>query len=457
MRAVAGRLALLALAGLLGCAPGPGPQPPAVPHPDRRWAGTHLTYYGDALEAGVQVEQLLADRFEADTGVQVDVIPMSPDATQSFQMARRMLGANRHDVDVINLDVIWIPSLGPFLAPVPAALGAEQEGHLPRMLAMARFGEGLVALPKFLDVGALFYRTDLARKYGFDAPPATWDELERQARTVQAGERRANPPFWGFVWQGKAYEGLTCNALEWQTSEGVPLASADGRSLRVDAPLAVAAFTRASRWLGTISPSWTTDLMESESRMIFQEGNAAFMRNWSSHYAMLAERRSPVRGRFGVAPVPHGRGESASALGGAFIGVAKTSGHPAAAFAFARYMTCAEVQAWRAQVASYLPTRGALFETSRPPGIVSAFRPLLADMVARPAAVAGDRYPEASEIYFRGVSQVLQGKAAPPIIRATQRELDDLLRRRPAAAPALSVPAQVQTVPHPLPAPAGPP
>ncbi|MTW19629.1 extracellular solute-binding protein [Allochromatium palmeri] len=58
----------------------------------------------------------------------------------------------------------------------------------------------------------LYYRKDLLDKHGF-APPETWADLERIARVIL--EREADPQLAGFVWQGSAYEGLTCNALEW--------------------------------------------------------------------------------------------------------------------------------------------------------------------------------------------------------------------------------------------------
>ena len=66
----------------------------------------------------------------------------------------------------------------------------------------------------------LYYRTDLLQKYGYSKPPTTWAQLFQMAQKIQDGERAASPNFSGFVFQGNAYEGLTCDALEWIASSG---------------------------------------------------------------------------------------------------------------------------------------------------------------------------------------------------------------------------------------------
>ena len=125
--------------------------------------------------------------------------------------------------------------------------------HFPSIIESQTVGGKLVALPIFTDAPALYYRKDLLDKYGV-AVPKTWDELTVAAQTVQDGERAAGKgDFWGFVWQGNAYEGLTCNALEWVKSfGGGQIVEADG-TISINNPQAAAAIDMAASSSRTIA------------------------------------------------------------------------------------------------------------------------------------------------------------------------------------------------------------
>src|SRR6185503_9947345 len=72
-------------------------------------------------------------------------------------------------------------------------------------VAADRWNGSLYALPWFVDVGMLYWRTDLAPR-----APRHLDELAQLARRAQEVE---GVPF-GFVWQGARYEGLVTIFLE---------------------------------------------------------------------------------------------------------------------------------------------------------------------------------------------------------------------------------------------------
>ncbi len=112
----------------------------------------------------------------------------------------------------------------------------------------------LVAMPWFADAGLLYYRKDLLEKYNRPAPQ-TWADLTATAQTIQEGERKAGrAEFWGFVWQGRAYEGLTTNALEWVASHGGGTIVDGKGEVTINNPKAMEALKVAAAWVGKITP-----------------------------------------------------------------------------------------------------------------------------------------------------------------------------------------------------------
>lgn len=73
-----------------------------------------------------------------------------------------------------------------------------------------RYNGKLIALPVYVDGGLLYYRKDLLENYGYQRPPETLAELIEYSLNVQKEMRKNNKNFYGFVWQGAQYEGLSC-------------------------------------------------------------------------------------------------------------------------------------------------------------------------------------------------------------------------------------------------------
>jgi len=377
----------------------------------------------------------VAEDWAAETGNTVTVIDMPTSTTEQLALLQQLLGAGSPDIDVLNLDVIWPGLLGSYLIDLtPYVPQEELDAHFPAMLANNRVDGELKALPQQTDAGLLYYRADLLEAYGLDVPE-TWEALEAAAQTVQEGERAAgNERFWGFVWQGRAYEGLTCNALEWIDSHGGGTVVAPDGTITVDNPRAVAAIDRAAGWVGTISPPGVLNYQEEEARGVFQSGNAAFMRNWPYVWGLAQNADSPVAGRIGVAPLPRGgdAGKHTGVLGGWNRGVSRFSEHPAVAAELARYMTGAAAQKRRAIELSVSPTIPALYEDPEILDAVPFFSELtstLEDAVARPAAATGERYNAVSAAFWNAVHASLSGDGtAAANLSALQSELTRMSR-----------------------------
>lgn len=373
-----------------------------------------------------------AERWSAATGHRVELVSTPNSATERLALYQQLLAAGAADVDVLQVDVIWPAILASHLLDLAPAAGDAVAAHYPALIENNTVDGRLVALPWFTDAGILYYRQDLLEKHG-EQVPATWRELTATAARIQAAERAAgNDRLWGFVWQGRAYEGLTCNALEWVASHGGGrIVDADGR-VTIDNPAAVQALATAAGWVGTISPPGVLNYAEEEARGVFQSGQAVFMRNWPYAWALAQSEDSPVRGRVGVAPLPAGEGGApAATLGGWQLAVSKYSRHPALAADLAAFLTGPAEQKRRAIAGALQPTIAALYED---PDVIAA-NPFFARLAAtfdaavpRPSAPTGARYNRVSNAFFGTVHAVLAGERdAADALAELDRRLTDLL------------------------------
>ncbi len=358
-----------------------------------------------------------ADAWAARTGNRVQVVATPNDSSERLALYEQVLSSGSDKIDVFQVDVVWPGLLGShFIDLKPYSHGAEA-GMFTDFVASNTKGGHLVAMPWFVNGGLLFYRKDLLGKYGL-AVPTTWDELAADARRIQGAERAAgNDKMWGYVWQGRAYEGLTCDAIEWLASFGAgAIVEPDGR-ISIDNPRAANALKTAASWVGTISPAAVLNYAEEESRGVFQAGNAVFMRNWPYAWSLAQDSQSGIRGKVGVATLPRGPGGvHAATLGGESLAVSRYSRNPAVAADLVMYMTSSDVQKQRAVAASFNPSLLALYHD---PGVVGA-NPFMGELygvfvhaVARPTIIGGTRYNQVSNEFWNTTHDVLAGRAKP--------------------------------------------
>ena len=384
----------------------------------------------DPMALNLALTEDLARQFEKETSATVEIIRGPADATERLAQYMTYLGAKSADIDIYQVDVIWPATLADHMIDLTEAFADEKDEFFPAIIENNTIGGRLVCVPWFADAGMLYYRDDLLKKY--DLPvPATYDDMTTIATAVQEKERAAgNADFWGYVWQGKAYEGLTCNALEWQKAEGGGTIVEQDGTVNVNNPAVRAALKRAAGWVGTISPPGVLTYQEDEARNLFQSGNAAFMRNWPYAWALGQSPDSNIRDKFVMAPLPGGPGGRASALGGWQLGVSKYSKNKELATQFVKLLTSAEAQKRRALEASMLPTRTALYddpelEAAMP--FVPAMKTTFLNATPRPARQSGARYNQLSSQYFRTVHRIL----------SKQIEADEGLKQLEESLPAI--------------------
>jgi trehalose/maltose transport system substrate-binding protein len=301
--------------------------------------------------------------------------------------------------------------------------------HFPPLIANSTVRGTLVSLPRAAIVPLLWYRTDLLREYGYRSPPETWDELERMAALIQAGERaKGRQDFWGFVWAGVQSEPLATVALEWQASEGGGTILDHG-TITVNNALAVSSWQRAARWVGSISPPSVVEYSEPDVSNVWHAGHAAFMRSWPLEFAFDGRGSVPDE-CVGVAPLPRGAARRAATLGRYGYGVPRRSPHPREAATFVRFLSRRDVQLKRALEFHVPPSIPDLYDDPRVVAAgphFGAIRETLIDgVVARPSAAAGQAYPDVSRAYVAAVHAVLTREKRAPEAAA---DLEDVLRR----------------------------
>lgn len=372
-----------------------------------------------------------ADAWAKKTGNTVNYVSVPNSATEQLALFQQLLSAGASDIDVIQIDVVWPGIIGDHLLDLNKYAGKSSGDYFGAMIKNNTIGGRLVALPWFTDAGLLYYRKDLLDKYKLGVPD-TWEALTNTAQKIQDGERQAgNDKMWGYVWQGRAYEGLTCDALEWVASyNGGSIVDAAGK-VTINNPGAAMALKTAAGWVGKISPPGVLNYGEEEARGVFQSANAVFMRNWPYAWSLANSAGSPIAGKVGVAPLPKGgvNGQNSAALGGQQLAVSKYSKNPELAADLAVYLTGKEEQKRRAIQGSLNPTLTALYTDA---DVVKA-NPFMHDLykvfssaVARPATPTGSKYNQVSSEFWNAAHAVLAGQVAAD---ESVKQLSDKLQR----------------------------
>jgi trehalose/maltose transport system substrate-binding protein len=401
--------------------------------PEQPKAGVTVAISCGAVGQELELCKKAAEEWATKTGNKVNVVSTPNSATDRLALYQQILGAGASDIDVFQIDVIWPGILGShFIDLKPLSKGAEAS-HFEPIVQNNTIGGKLVAMPWFTDAGVLYYRKDLLEKHKAQ-PPTTWAELTETAKKIQDAERKAgNKQMWGYVFQGKAYEGLTCNALEWITSYGGGTIVDAAGKVDINNPKAVAAIQMAAGWIGKITPEGVLNYAEEEARGVFQSGNAVFMRNWPYAWSM-AQADANLKDKVGVVALPKGGddGRHAAALGGWQLAVSKYSKNPEVAADLALYLTSKEVQKQRAIEGSFNPTIGELYKDQDVLAATPFFGQLydtFVNAVPRPSTATGAKYNQVSSEFFNAVYSALSGKApADKSLADLQTKLDEMSR-----------------------------
>jgi trehalose/maltose transport system substrate-binding protein len=375
--------------------------------------------------------------FTRETGIRVNDLPTPEDTQSKLDLAMGLLRSGAPSPDLYGVDTIWTGAMGDYLVDLRPYFASEISSEDPEIIESYSFHGKVLGMPNQpLGVQVLIYRTDLLASYGYKTPPQTWDELERMATRIQAGERaKGKKDFWGFVWAGAIAtdsEQLTMEGLEWQAAEGGGhIIEPDGK-ISVNNPNVIRTWERAAHWVGTISPPSVISYTATDAENKFWvSGEAAFLLSHAIVYEIFAQDK-PFRDLAGVTSVPAGKIARVATSGGYALGISRFSIHRAEAIKFIQFMLRKQAQ-FRA---THPEKAGRKVEYFEVPALMKEVYPWWykpgetggSEIVSRPSAVAGAHYEAVSKAYTHALHSVLTHEStAPAAAAALETELGRIM------------------------------
>ena len=364
----------------------------------------------------------LIEEFEAKNPaikVKLNVLPTPTDQQHHYYLTT--LGAKTREIDVMRIDTIWVAEFASagWLESLEGYINPEDRASfIPVTEKTDVFRGHLCAIPWDANIGLLYYRKDLLEKYNLDTPH-TWDDLLKACLKISSGEH-----VYGYLWQGKQYEGLVCNFVECIGSNNGGIIDDTGRII-VDSELNKIAldFMHDLIWEYRVSPQNThSELMEESSRHLFQQGKGLFLRNWTYVWE-LCQEDPLMKGKVGVSLLPKfSDGNPASVYGGWHLAINAHSKKKEQAWKLIEFLTSPEAQRELAMNLSWAPTRHALYND---PELIQKlpFLPIvesaLKDVQIRPNL---PYYQWVSDILQKNINKVLSNQTSSDVALRTMNE-----------------------------------
>ena len=334
--------------------------------------------------------------------------PLETEAMSDLAISSLLLG--KAPFDVLLMDVTWLPKYAAAGWMVPLE-DYFNDNDINELATGAREGNSyndhLYRWPLTADMGLLYYRTDL-----MDQPPETPEDLILMSQSLQKNQQVD----WGYVWQGRQYEGLSCVYLEMIDGFGGDWLQTSTNQIGLNSTPGV----EAAAWLQDlidqgVSPEAVTNYAESEALQSFKVGDSAFMRNWPYAWAELQKSDSAVKGNVGITTMVAEPGHSTATLGSWGLAVLKGSSHVEASIEAIRFLTSESAQKELFLKYGYTPTQQRVFDD---PQLLQE-SPILAEFgkalkVAKPRPQT-PLYAQISDVLQRQLSSILTREQTPQL------------------------------------------
>ncbi|MBW4535954.1 MAG: ABC transporter substrate-binding protein [Pleurocapsa minor HA4230-MV1] len=379
-------------------------------------------------DEALKLQPLVAKFNQQHSDIKFKIIEAPSDSNQVEDLYTSSFLLGNSPYDLVYMDIVWTPKFAAagWLRGISDRLTPEAaQQYLAEDIAGGMYQDKFYRLPFRSDAGMLYYRQDLLEQAGYQ-PPETFAQL----LTISQDLQQQGLIDWGYAWQGKQSESLAAMFVEILEGHGAYWVNPDTLEVGLDRPEAIASVEFLCTTIAKkISPPGVTTYAEDETRLLFQNGKVAFLRNWPFVYSLAED--SAIAGKYEIKPMVHAVGKNSGAtLGGWGLGISSTTKHFEAAWQVLEFLSSEESQREFVLETGFLPSRVALFND---PAIVAKYNyyPQLLDVIQnsslRPPI---SQYAQASDILQRYLSAAITGKmTSAAAMQNAAKETRNLLSR----------------------------
>ena len=311
-------------------------------------------------QTGEQVNEVHKFNQQNAGKIKVELVQLPIVTNDQYSKILNSLRSQSTTPDVIQMDVPWPAQFAAanWIAPIDQYANASYlKQFWPGAATIGNINGKLYGIQRYMDIGMLYYRTDLVEKYG-GTVPQTREQLETLAKQIVAGES-AHGVKYGYLIPGKKIEAIVDQWLELIWGAGGTIGEPGNFQLTGQTQVGALQYMHDLIYTSKLASNGTNTYAPNDILNLFNNGLAPFMRNWTFAYPLANNpQKSKVAGKVGVAPtLIEGSNTGHGCIGGWVLGINAFSAHKDEAWKFIDYMLSKDTQTSLALNAGLISSR----------------------------------------------------------------------------------------------------
>jgi multiple sugar transport system substrate-binding protein len=398
-------------------------------------SGVKKIYFADNISSA---HQTLIDKFNHEYAGRIEVFPLNLpfskfSTNERKELLARSLRSKSDRIDVLAVDLIWVPRFSRWAEPLDMYFPASQRSTiLNKAIESCYFNDQLVGFPFYIDVGLMYYRRDLLQKIPDYRQweeriqsSLSWTELLALSKQLHSAQG------FSYIFAADNYEGLVCSFLDLLISQESSIMSGD--SVNLDTEPAVRSLQLLVDLVNKykITPPAVISFDEYQTYLYALQYDIPFIRGWpgaKTQYRNTIENGEKLNS-LEFAPLPHfEEARPTFVLGGWNLMIPRYSRRKTEAVEFIKFILRPENQELLYQQGGFIPVLLEVYDDTefiqQNPELVR-YRSLIEQGFHRPMLVDYTKISDAIAYYSN-----LAIKGDLPVHLALQRATSSINQNR---------------------------